>query len=52
MDAAAAAEIDWRTHQSGSLYSAIRGDLTEYASFPMSWPYVDNAAQVTLAEAP
>jgi dihydroflavonol-4-reductase len=33
----------------GSLYSAIRGDLTEYASFPMSWPYVDNAAQVTLA---
>lgn len=33
----------------GSLYSAIRGDLTEYASFPLSWPYVDNAAQVTLA---
>jgi dihydroflavonol-4-reductase len=33
----------------GTLYSAIRGTLTEYASFPMSWPYIDNAAQVTLA---
>jgi dihydroflavonol-4-reductase len=33
----------------GTLRNAIRGELTEYADFPLSWPYVEDAARVALA---
>ena len=29
--------------------AAIRGELTEYANFPLSWPYVEDAARIALA---
>ena len=33
----------------GTLRAAIRGELTEYANFPLSWPYVEDAARIALA---
>jgi dihydroflavonol-4-reductase len=33
----------------GTLRDAIRGELTEYADFPLSWPYVEDAAWIALA---
>jgi nucleoside-diphosphate-sugar epimerase len=33
----------------GTLLAAIRGELTEYANFPLSWPYVEDAARIALA---
>jgi dihydroflavonol-4-reductase len=33
----------------GTLGAAIRGELTEYANFPLSWPYVEDAARISLA---
>ncbi len=33
----------------GTLRDAIRGELTEYANFPLSWPYVEDAARIALA---
>jgi dihydroflavonol-4-reductase len=32
-----------------TLRAAIRGELTEYANFPLSWPYVEDAARIALA---
>ena len=33
----------------GSLWAAIRGEITEYARFPLTWPYIEDAARITLA---
>jgi nucleoside-diphosphate-sugar epimerase len=33
----------------GTLRAAIRGELTEYANFPLSWPYAEDAARIALA---
>lgn len=33
----------------GTLHNAIRGELKEYADFPLSWPYVEDAARIALA---
>lgn len=33
----------------GSLQRAILGELTEYVRFPLTWPFIDDAAEITLA---
>jgi len=32
----------------GALLKALRGELTRYASFPLTWPWIEDAALITL----